>query len=99
MNRASPVRPIVLCCPIEATLDNQPGGVDGGDDDADPKMAIVGEPIVGMERVVYHDSTGPGALAAHPLASPRSMSAAKRPIHDLTHLPCDAGCDICVSTR
>ena len=91
MNIASPVRPVVLCFPIEVTLDNQSGGVGGGNDDADPTMAMAGEPIVGVERVVYDESTGPGALAARPLASPKSMSAAQRAIHDLTHLPYDPG--------
>ena len=69
------------------------------DDDADPKMAMAGEPIVGIDKVVYDESTGPGALTARPLSSPKSMSAAKRAIHDLTHLPYDPGCEICVSTR
>lgn len=62
-------------------------------------MAMAGEPIVGVERVVYDESTGSGALAARPLASPKSMSSATRAIHDLTHLPYDPGCEICVSTR
>ena len=99
MNIASPVRPAVLCFPIEVTQDNQQGGVGGDDDEADPKMAMVGEPIVGLERVVYDESTGPGALAARPLPSPKSMSAAAKTIHDLTHLPYDPGCEICVYTR
>lgn len=99
MNIASPVRPAVLCFPIEVTRDNQQGGVGGDDDEADPKMAMVGEPIVGLERVVYDESTGPGALAARPLPSPKSMSAAAKTIHDLTHLPYDPGCEICVYTR
>ena len=80
-------------------MDNQPGGVGGGDDEADPKMAMVGEPIVGLERVVYDESTGPGAQAARPPASPKNMSAAQTAKHDLTHWPYDPGCEICVSTR
>ena len=74
------------CCfvyPIEVTLDDQRDevGVDG--DDADPRMAVMGEPIVGVDKVVYDDSTGHGALAARPLSSPKTMSAAQRAIHDL----------------
>ena len=99
MSFTSPVRPNAFCCPIVVTPDDRAGGIGGGDDDADPKMALLGEPIVGIDRVVYDESTGPGALAARPLASPRIMSASKRAIHDLTHLPYDPGCEICVSTR
>ena len=79
------------------TLADQPGVV--GEEDVDPKMAMMGEPIVGMDRVVYDESTGHGALPARPLTSPKSMSAAQRAIHDLTHLPYDPACEICVSSR
>ena len=99
MSTISPVRPNFVCCPIGVTRDDQAGGVGGDDGDADPKMALMEDPIVGIDRVVYDESTGPGALAARPLASPRSLSASKRAVHDLTHLPYDPGCEICVSTR
>ena len=99
MSFTSPVSPVILCFPIGVTSDEHGGGVGGGEEDADPKMAMAGEPIVGMDRVVYDEATGPGALAAQPLSSPKSMSSAKRAIHDLTHLPYDPGCEICVSTR
>ena len=62
-------------------------------------MAVLGEPIVGTERIVYDDSTGPGALPARPLISPKSMTALQRAIHDLTHLPYHPGCEVCVSCR
>ena len=62
-------------------------------------MAVLGEPIIGVERVVYDDETGPGAIPARPLPTPKSMSVAQRAIHDLTHLPYDPGCEICVSSR
>ena len=99
MIHISPVSPVVFVYPIEVTLDDQRDevGVDG--DDADPRMAVMGEPIVGVDKVVYDDSTGHGALAARPLSSPKTMSAAQRAIHDLTHLPYDPGCEVCVSTR
>ena len=60
---------------------------------------MLGEPIIGVERVVYDDETGPGAIPARPLPTPKSMSVAQRAIHDLTHLPYDPGCEICVSSR
>ena len=82
----TPVRPLILLCPIGATTDTFRGGaVDG--DDADPKMALASEPIVGMERITYDEKTGPGALAARPLPSPKSMTPLQRSVHDLTHLP------------
>ena len=99
MSNLSPVSPTICVCPIGVTMDDQRDTVGGETDDADPKMAMMGEPIVGIERVVYDDSTGHGALAARPLPSPKSMSAAQRAVHDLTHLPCDPGCEVCASTR
>ena len=69
------------------------------DEEVDPKLAVLGEPIVGVERIVYDEDTGPGAIPARPLPTPRSMTEAQRAIHDLTHLPYDPGCEICVSNR
>ena len=43
------VSPLVFCYPIGVTLADQPGVV--GEEDVDPKMAMMGEPIVGMDRV------------------------------------------------
>ena len=97
---SSPVRPTtILISPIGVTVDDLRGGAGGDDDEADPKMAVIGELMVGVERVVYDDATGSGALAAQTLATPGSMSAAQRAVHDLTHLPYDPACEICVSTR
>ena len=62
-------------------------------------MAVASDPIVGVDRVVFDDATGPGALPAKPLPSPKGMSAFQRAIHDLTHLPYDPSCEICVSCR
>ena len=73
--------------------------VNGDDEVVNPKMAMLGEPIVGIERVILDDTTGSGALPARPLFSPKAMSTIQRAIHDLTHLPYDPGCEICVSTR
>ena len=94
-----PVRPLIYLCPLQGERDDQQGGVDGDCDDGDPKMAMMGEPIVGIERVIYDETTGPGALQAKPLKSSQAMSAEQRDIHDLTHLPYHPGCEICVSCR
>ena len=94
-----PVRPHIYCCPVGATVNDQDGLLGMDEEEVDPKMALMGEPIIGMERVVYDDATGPGALAARPLPSPSLMSAARKAIHDLTHLPYDPDCEICASTR
>ena len=72
---------------------------DGEDEVVDSRMAMLGEPIMGIERVVYDDTTGPGALPARPLSSPKIMSACRRAIDDLTHLPYEPGCEICASSR
>ena len=94
-----PVRPLTYLCPLRGERDDQQGGVDEDCDDGDPKMAMMGEPIVGMDRVIYDETTGPGALQARPLVSPKAMSAEQRAVHDLTHLPYHPGCEICVSCR
>lgn len=99
MISSSPVSQFIFCCPIGATLDDQQRLVGADEEDVDPKMAVMGEPIIGMDRVVYDDDTGPGALAARPLTSPKSMTAAQRATHDLSHLHYEPGCEICVSTR
>ena len=65
-----PVRPHIYCCPVGATVNDQDGLLGMDEEEVDPKMALMGEPIIGMERVVYDDATGPGALAARPLPSP-----------------------------
>ena len=72
-----PVRPYIYCCPVGATVNDQDGLLGMDEEEVDPKMALMGEPIVGMERVVYDDATGPGALAARPLPSPKLMSDAQ----------------------
>ena len=69
------------------------------DEEVDPKMAAMGEPIIGVERVVFDDATGPGAIPARPLPTPKSMSSSQRAIHDLTHLLYEPGCEICAASR
>ena len=69
------------------------------EEDVDPKTALMGEPIVGMENMTWEEGRGPDAIPARPLPSPTEMSTAQRRIHHLTHLPYDPGCGICVSCR
>ena len=100
MTISIPVSPRTLCFPILGERDGQQKNVgEDGDEVVDSKMAMLGEPIVGIDRVVYDDATGSGALPARPLTSPKGMSALQRSIHDLTHLPYHPGCEVCVSTR
>lgn len=56
----------------------------------DWSLAVTGEPIIGTDKIIYDDATGPGALDVRPMPSP---------IYDITHLPYDPSCEICVSTR
>ena len=37
------------------------------EEDVDPKMALMGEPIVGMENMTWEEGKGPGAIPAKPL--------------------------------
>ena len=69
------------------------------EEDVDLKLALMKEPIVGMENVTWEEGKGPGAIPARPLSSPKEMSLAQRLIHDINHLPYDPACPICVSCR
>ena len=62
------------------------------------KDALLSDPIVGLEKTIL-DEHGPGAREPSPLPSPRSMTAAQKAIHDLTHLPYDPACPICLCTH
>ena len=96
MITSSRVSPLTICCPVGARIgQRQTLGADT-DEEVDSKMAVLGEPIIGVERVVYDEETGPGALPAKALDSPKPMTAAQRSIHDLTHMPYHPGCEICV---
>ena len=59
-----PVSPHLLRCPVRADVDDQVGQVGGDEEEVDPRMALAGEPIIGMDSVVYDDATGSGALPA-----------------------------------
>ena len=44
----------------------------------DRNVAITGEPLVGTDKVIYDDATGPSALDVRPMPSPKGMSARQR---------------------
>ena len=62
------------------------------------KMAVLGEPIVGIEAVTL-DEKGQGALPARALPSPKEPTPAERDRHNLTHLPFALWCPICIACR
>ena len=97
---SEPVSPhCCLCYPLMAHSDESEKVEVAVDDDVDPKLALMSEPIVVVEHVTWDAGKVPGAIPAKPLPSPKEMSVAQRRIHDLTHLPYDPGCAICVSCR
>ena len=69
------------------------------DEVVDRSHAVTDEPIIGMDHVTHDDDTGPGAIPARVLPSPKGMSALQRAIHDVTHLPYDPSCEVCASCR
>ena len=73
--------------------------IDDEDELVDEGKALAHEPIVGVHKVVFDETTASGALAARPLPSPKGMTMKQREVHDLTHLPYDPSCEICVSCR
>ena len=56
-------------------------------------VAVLGEPIVGVELVTL-DANGPGALAAHALASPNEPTPAAMAAHNLTHATYEDWCPV-----
>ena len=95
----SSVSPHIHLCPIRRGMPDDQLGVVDEDELVDESKALVKEPIVGVDKVVSDEATGSGALPARPLPSPKGMTMKQREIHDLTHLPYDSSCEICVSCR
>ena len=94
-----PVRPPAAPDPGGSGSDSAPGPAIADDpEEVDMRKALLSEPIVGVDKVLV-DENGPGARQPTPLPSPRPMTHAQKVLHDLTHLPYDRGCPICVSTR
>ena len=100
MNFSPSVRPCCFLCPILGSQDDQHHvGVVEDDEYVDRSVALTSEPIIGTDNVMFDDATGPGASEARPLPSPKGMSVQQRAVHDLTHLPYDPSCEVCVSCR
>ena len=95
---STPVSPHHFCCPV-IVRDGESVKVQVDDEEVNPKFAMLADPIVGMENVTWDDGKGPGALKPKALPSPKPMSDAQRRLHDLTHLPYEPSCPICVSCR
>ena len=70
MRNVQPVSP-TFCYPLQGMRSYQHGGgvvADVVDEVVDPKMAALGEPIVGTERIVYDDSRWPWSVACSSVA-------------------------------
>ena len=95
MHVYSPVRPIIY------SFGKGDGGTDAAveEDRADPRMAKLDEPIVGIESTTWEEDKGSGAQSARPLPEPNAPSAAEWARHRLTHLPYCSWCPICTSTK
>ena len=92
----SPVRPPPSCSDDNEGEHHQ--AVDELEEEVDLSKAMLDDPIVGVEQVNW-DENGPGARKPRALPLPRSMTPAEKEEHDLTHLPFDNRCEICVATR
>ena len=90
---------IEICPFIRGMPDDQQLSIADEDELVDEGKALVHEPIVGVDKVVFDEATGSGGLAARPLPSPKGMTMKQREVHDLTHLPYGPSCEICVSCR
>ena len=91
----------MLCAPCvddEPLIGDKMSDFAGIDEDVDTDLAMLDDPIVGVERVTA-DKNGPGALTARALPTPPSMTPAAFMRHCLTHLPYHPGCPICAATR
>ena len=91
----------LLCSPCvdnELLVGDHVNGLVGDDEDVDTDLAVLDDPIVGVEQVTL-DKDGPGALTARPLPTPPSMTPAAFLKHCLTHLPDHPGCPMCAATR
>ena len=92
------------CCqqtasPIMTMVALQHDGDPVVEDAADPKLAQLGDPIVGRAVKTWDDATGEGARSARPLPSPKAPTQAAWNLHRLTHLPYACWCPVCVATE
>ena len=70
-------------------------GEEDEEEEVDPKLALMDDPIVGVEPA----SSSHKGPEPKPLRTPPTMSQAEKDKHDLTHQPPHPGCPICASSR
>ena len=68
--------------------------VEDGDDAFNAGDVMLGDHIVGTEKVLY-DEHGPGALEVNPPKAPVDLTPAQWAKHCVSHLPYHPGCSIC----
>ena len=99
MIQQSPVRPLPPDPPDLPGGDGEAAPAEAhGDEEQeeiDPKLAFMDDPIVGVES----KSTDPQTPQAKPLPTPPAMTQAEKDKHDLTHQPPHRGCAICAASR
>ena len=90
----------LLCAPCSVQGNALVGGTwEGGiEEEVDTDLAMLDDPIVGVERVLV-DQHGAGAIEAKPLSTPPSMTPAAFMKHCLAHLPHHPGCSTCAASR
>ena len=69
------------------------------DGDINPEDVLLGEPIVGVEKIDYQEGQGFGAFRPKVLKSPREPTPAERARHDVTHIPYEPWCPFCTSCK
>ena len=69
-----------------------------GEEQVDPKHAVLGDPIIGNEGILL-DENGCGARTAATMPAPKGMTAAEWARHCVTHLPYCKDCPWCVASR
>ena len=74
-----------------------------GEVEADGKInasdVLLGDPIVGVEKVTFDSVHGYGAREPKVLSSPKEATTAQRARHDCTHLPYEPWCPFCVAGK
>ena len=70
-------------------------------DDGEVKQedVMLGEPIVGIEKVDYQEGQGFGAFQPKVLKSPKEPTPAERDRHFCTHIPYEPWCPFCASCK
>ena len=71
-----------ICCPLVTRM-GEPDKEDVVEEEVDLKLAVMKDPIVGMDTITWEKGKGDGALSARPLSSPKEMSDAQRRVHTI----------------